>query len=274
MLPAQPRAVITGAAGGLGRALAKRLAARGGTVLLADIDKDGAEETKRIVDTSGGRAVVTTCDVAKPAEVEALAQLAKKELGYVDLLANNAGVAVGGAVGTVPLSDWEWIMGINLWGVIYGCHYFVPMMRERASGHVLNVASIAAFASAREMAPYNVTKAGVVAMSETLACELAGTGVGVSVLCPYFFTTNIAKNARSHVGGGLGPEVIEKIMAKNPVQADDVAEQALRACQKDQLYVFPHKEAKTIAFVKRTAAETFHKTISPWMSKKMQSALK
>lgn len=209
------------------------------------------------------------CDVSKPDQVKALHDFSVKELGEIDLLANNAGVAVSGQVGTVPLSDWEWIMGINLWGVIYGCHYFLPTMRERGKGHVLNVASIAAFASAQEMAPYNVTKAGVVAMSETLASELAGTGVGVTVLCPFFFTTNIVKSGRSHAKVGL--EGIQKLMSRTPVQADDVAERAILACDSGDLYAFPHREARTIAFMKRSVPETLHKHLSPWLAKRMDA---
>lgn len=208
-----------------------------------------------------------SCDVAKREDVEKLAKDSEKILGSVDFLANNAGVAVGGPVGGVPLADWEWIVGINMWGVIYGCHYFLPKMKERGRGHILNVASIAAFASAAEMAPYNMTKASVVAMSETLASELNGTGVGCTVLCPYFFKTNIAKNARSHAQ--MGTNVIEKIMAKTPVQAEQVAEKAISACEKNTLYVFPHTEAKTINWLKRSVPEALHRHISPWLARRM-----
>lgn len=266
MLPKQPRAVITGAGGGLGRALALRLAERSAQLLLSDIDAAGLEETQRLAEAGGATKVqAVACDVSKPAEVEQLSQTARSTLGDVDLLINNAGVAVGGAVGSIPLSDWEWIVGINLWGVIYGCHYFLPAMKQRNAGHVLNVASIAAFASAAEMAPYNVTKAGVVALSETLASELASTKVGVTVLCPFFFTTNIAKNART--SAAVKTETIEKVMSRSNVQAADVAKLALAACDKRKLYAFPHREAKTIALIKRTAPATLHQSLAPWMSK-------
>lgn len=266
MLPKQPRAVITGAGGGLGRALALRIAERGGQLLLSDIDLPGVEETQRLAEAGGASKVhVLACDVAKAPEVEKLAQIARAELGEVDLLINNAGVAVGGAVGSVPLTDWEWIMGINLWGVIYGCHYFLPAMKERNSGHVLNVASIAAFANAAEMAPYNVSKAAVVALSETLASELASTKVGVTVLCPFFFTTNIAKSARTTAS--VKASSIEKVMSRTSVQAADVARLALAACDKRKLYAFPHREAKTIALLKRTAPATLHQSLGPWMAK-------
>lgn len=268
MLPQRPRAVVTGAASGLGRALSLRLAARNGHLLLSDIDERGLEETRALVEAAGARVKTTRCDVAHAEEVERLHETARAELGEVDLLINNAGVAVGGKVGDIPLADWAWIMGINLWGVIYGCHYFLPQMKQQRSGHILNVASIAAFACGAEMAPYNVTKSGVVALSETLASELSGTGVGVTALCPYFFSTNIANASRAH--SDVGTDMINKIMAKTPVQANEVAELALAACDRGSLYAFPHREAKVIATVKRALPETLARRLGPWLNKKMR----
>ncbi len=268
MLVSRPNAVITGAASGLGRSFATKLASRGARLILSDIDLEGLAETEREVGSRGGSSKSIRCDVSKPDEVKALSELANAELGAVDLLINNAGVAVGGEVGTIPLEDWQWIVGINLWGVVYGCHYFLPAMKARRSGHVLNVASIAAFAAAPEMAPYNVTKAGVVALSETLAGELSRSGVGVTVLCPYFFTTNIVKSSRSHTSRSTAP--IETIMAKSKVQADDVASIAISACERNELYVFPHAESKVIAAMKRAVPETMLKRLAPWLAQRMQ----
>ena len=261
MLPQRPKAVVTGAAGGLGRALSQRLAARGAHLVLADIDLEGLEETRLLVEHDGGRAKTVRCDVSKRSEVEALRDAAAAELGSVDLLVNNAGVAVGGKVGEVPLTDWDWIMGINLWGVIYGCHYFVPLMKEKKRGHILNVASIAGFAQSPEMAPYNVTKAGVISLTETLAAELAADGVGATVLCPWFFKTNIAKNARTHTTERNAEAMVEKLMAKAGVQASGVAEYALRACEGGDLYAFPHMQARAIAFAQRSIPSIFHKIV-------------
>lgn len=268
MLPQRPRAVITGAASGLGRALSLRLAARSAHLVLSDVDEAGLEETRARVEAAGGRVKATRCDVASADDVGRLHETSRAELGDVDLLINNAGVAVGGKVGDIPLADWSWIMGINLWGVIYGCHHFLPQMKAQRSGHILNVASIAAFASGAEMAPYNVTKAGVVSLSETLAAELEGTGVGVTVLCPYFFTTNIANSSRSH--STLGTDAINKLMSKTPVQAHEVAELALSACDKGALYAFPHREAKVISAIKRAAPETLLRRLAPYITKKMR----
>lgn len=268
MLPRQPSCVLTGAASGLGRALALELASRSARILLADIDDAGLAETARLVEQRGGSSRTVRCDVSKIEDMKRLHTTATSWLGDVDLLINNAGVAVGGAVGEVPLEDWAWIVGINQWGPIYGCHLFLPAMKKRGSGHVLNVASIAAFACAGEMGPYNVTKAAVVALSETLAGELAGTGVGVSVLCPYFFRTNIARSSRS-TATAVGTEDVEKLMDKTPVQASEVARRALAACERGRLYVFPHREAKALAALKRVLPETMLRRIGPAVAKRM-----
>lgn len=268
MIPSHPSCVVTGAASGLGRALACELASRSARVLLADIDEVGLAETARLVEGRGGSAKTLRCDVSKLDDMRQLHALATSWLGDVDLLINNAGVAVGGAVGEVPLEDWAWITGINQWGVVYGCHLFLPAMKKRGTGHVLNVASIAAFACAGEMGPYNVTKAAVVALSETLAGELAGTGVGVTVLCPYFFATNIAKSARQR-SSGVSPEMVEDIMKKTPVQADGVARLALAGCDHGRLYVFPHREAKAIAAIKRALPETLLRRVGPAVAKRV-----
>lgn len=225
-----------------------------------------------MVEQRGGTARTLRCDVSKIEDMRRLHAEATAWLGEVDLLVNNAGVAVGGPVGEVPLEDWAWIIGINQWGPVYGCHLFVPAMKKRGSGHVLNVASIAAFACAGEMGPYNVTKAAVVALSETLAGELAGTGVGVTVLCPYFFKTNIARSSRS-TGVAVATDAVERIMQKTAVQADEVARRALTACERGSLYVFPHKEAKALAALKRALPETMLRRIGPAVARLVTAGL-
>jgi NAD(P)-dependent dehydrogenase (short-subunit alcohol dehydrogenase family) len=265
MIGSNPRAVVTGAGGGLGRAIAKKLAERGGHVLVSDIDVDGANETKRIVESAGGRAEVERCDVSKAEEVERLRDRAIAALGGVDLVVNNAGVAVGGPIGKVPLSDWDWIVGINLMGVVYGCHFFVPLLKEQRSGHVLNVASIAGITYAPDMGPYNATKAAVVALTETLAAEVSRHGVGATVLCPYFFQTNIHRSARAHTDKPMVDQ-IDKLMKQNKVTADDVAARALRACDKNELFCFPHTEAKVLQGLKRLSPTAIGK-LFPMMEK-------
>lgn len=259
-LPKHPRAVITGAGSGLGRALALELAGRGARLLLADIDDTGLEETARLASAAGAETATARCNVAIATEVEALAASADERMGGTDLLINNAGVGVGGLVGEIPLADWAWIMGVNLWGVIHGCHAFLPRMKRQKSGHVLNVASAAGLVHAPSMGPYNVTKAGVVTLSETLAAELHGTGVGVTVLCPTFFKTNIFASSRS-TGDVAAKAPLERLMARARLQADGVARYAIDAVAKGCLHALPHKDGRWLWRAKRAAPSFFSTTV-------------
>ncbi|MGZ3418907.1 MAG: SDR family oxidoreductase [Polyangiales bacterium] len=252
-LPKRPRAVVTGAGSGLGRAISQKLAARGARLVLADVNEEGLRETQKLL--GGVETHVFRVDVTKPAEVEKLADDAFEKLGGVDLLVNNAGVAVAGEIGDVPLQDWEWIMGVNLWGVIYGCHYFVPKMRKQGSGHVLNVASAAGLLSGPQMSPYNVTKAGVVALSETLRADLAPNHIGVSVLCPTFFQTNIGKSSR---GPTEMKALVEQLLAAGKIQAEGVAELALQGCEQDELFITPHADGRWLWRLKRLMPDAFY----------------
>lgn len=261
-LPANPRAVVTGGAGGLGRALSLALARRGGKVVVADKNLAGAEQTAREVEALGGQAVAASTDVTRLEDVEALATLAESRFGGTDLVVNNAGVAVAGAVGAVPMKDWEWIVGINLWGVIYGCHVFAPRFKARGSGHILNVASAAGLLCAPEMGPYNVTKAGVVALSETLVGELLPHGVGVTVLCPTFFKTGVIENSRMVQGMDGMKAMATKWSQRSKLQADDVARVALEACDHDRLYAVPMPDGRWSWRVKRLAPQAYSKLSS------------
>jgi NAD(P)-dependent dehydrogenase (short-subunit alcohol dehydrogenase family) len=261
-LPTQPRAVVTGAAGGLGRALCLALSRRRARIVISDIELQGAEETAHLVAQQGGQPFVRRCDVSRADDVEELAQFADRELGATDLLINNAGVAVAGAVGDVPLRDWEWIFGINLWGVIYGCHTFAPRFKQQRSGHVLNVASAAGLLSAPNMGPYNITKAGVISLSETLASELRPFGVGVTVLCPTFFVTGIMTHSRSQLAGDLAGSAQAR-MEKSKLQAPGVADRALASCDKGDLYCVPMVDGQLGWRLKGLAPEAFYKRVMP-----------
>jgi len=268
-LPQEPRAVVTGAGSGLGRAFCIELAARRARILAVDIDLARAEETARLVQGAGGTAVARQADVAEFDQVEALAGAVEEAYGGADLVINNAGVAVGGPVGKIPLDEWRWIMGINLWGVIYGCHVFVPRFKTRGSGHVINVASAAGLVAAPDMAPYNVTKSGVVALSETLHAELAGTSVGVTVLCPTFFKTNIARAA--HTYADVQTEDVERMMDRAKLQAPDVARFALKAADRGELFAVPHADGRWMWRSKRLAPELFQSQLVPRVARAIQS---
>lgn len=258
-LPTNPRAVVTGAGSGLGRAFCAELLRRGGSVVAADIDLSAAAETAKLAAPST-RIHPIQCDVTSSEAVQELAVYAKDELGGVDLLVNNAGVALGGPVGVVPLGDWQWIMGVNLWGPIHGCHHFVPLFRRQGSGHILNVASAAGLLSAPEMAAYNVTKAGVVALSETLRAELSDVNIGVTVLCPTFFRTNIAASGRLYVNGGR--QLVEMLMNRATVTAEGVARAGLDGCAAGRLYVLPQPDGAWLWRLKRAAPAMFHGRLS------------
>ncbi|MDX2171391.1 MAG: SDR family NAD(P)-dependent oxidoreductase [Deltaproteobacteria bacterium] len=252
-------AVITGAGGGLGRALALQLAMPGAQLLLSDVHEERCAETARLVEARGARAHTTCTDVAAAAQVEALGDAADRLLGRIDLVVNNAGVAAAGAVGAAPLETWRWIMGINLWGVIHGCHVFAPRLVAQRGGAVLNVASAAGIACAPTMAPYNVTKSGVIALSETLAAELAPHGVGVTVLCPVFFKTNLLETMR--VTDAEQSAMAAAAFADSTMTAEQVAAAALRAVARRQLYCLPMREARMIWRLKRLMPQRFHRSI-------------
>ncbi|MRG96552.1 SDR family NAD(P)-dependent oxidoreductase [Polyangium spumosum] len=249
--------VITGAGGGFGRALALELAARGGRLVLSDLHPSAAEETARLARARGAASVTAVgCDVTKMEEVEALAKTCE---GPVDLLVNNAGVSSGGLVGDLALEDWRWTIEVDLFGVIHGCHAFVPRMKKQGSGHILNVASAAGLLCAPRMAAYNAAKAGVIAISETLAVELDGTGVGVTVLCPTFFKTDIVNSGRF-----ADPEtkkLADKLMSTGrPVE--EVVLAALSAVERDELYAVPMADARWLWRLKRVVPSSFRKLVS------------
>jgi NAD(P)-dependent dehydrogenase (short-subunit alcohol dehydrogenase family) len=243
-------AVVTGAGSGIGAAFAVELGARGGQVVCSDIDEASAQRTAQTISGRGGKAVAMRCDVSSIDEVQGLADESRGWFGGAPtLVVNNAGVGAGGSVvGRTPLDDWQWTLGINLWGPIHGCHVFVPMLREAGSGGVINVASAASFAAAPQMAPYNVSKAGVLALSETLAAELSGTGVHVSVLCPTFVKTNIIESGRITDQSTALAQVMMRVTG---MSATRVARTCLNAHDRGSLYVIPQLDAKLFWRIKR-----------------------
>jgi short-subunit dehydrogenase len=255
------RAVVTGAGSGIGRAFALELAARGGQVVCSDIALDRAESTAAEIRAAGGSAHAVACDVARLEDVEALALAAEDFFAApVDFVVNNAGVGTGGsAIGETPIEDWRWTVGINLWGVVHGCHVFVPRLRAAGRGGVINVASAAGFSAAPSMAAYHATKAAVMSLSETLAAELAGTGVGVTVVCPTFVATNIAVNGRMT---DRGREMANKLMARGKVSAEGVARMALDGHDRGRMYVLPQVDAKVIWRVKRLVPNLYLRVMS------------
>jgi NAD(P)-dependent dehydrogenase (short-subunit alcohol dehydrogenase family) len=174
----------------------------------------------------------------------------------VDLLINNAGVACGGAVGELPLAEWKRVLDVNLWGVIHGCHVFAPRLRRQGSGHILNIASAAGLMSVAYLAPYNVSKAGVVSLSETLALELKPAGVGVTVACPTFFRTNIAAASAAYSDPRLR-RAGNKLVDQSRVEAETVARRCLQAVARGAHYALPLADGRWGWRLKRLSPEGF-----------------
>ena len=249
-------AVVTGAGSGIGAAFAVELARRGGSVVCSDIDLAAAQQTVDALTELGAKAVAVRCDVSVFDEVVALAKEAQAWFGAPPtLVINNAGVGAGGApIGEIPLDAWTWVLGINLWGPIHGCQVFTPILREAGPAHadrgIINVASAAAFGAAPGMAAYNVGKAGVLSLSETLAAELSGSAIKVTVLCPTFVKTNIVGSGRISEESS---QLATKLMSWTGYTADKVARVCLDAHDRGDLYCMPQLEAKIGWNIKRLA---------------------
>jgi NAD(P)-dependent dehydrogenase (short-subunit alcohol dehydrogenase family) len=193
-------AVVTGAASGIGRAMADAFAAEGMRVVLADIESGALEQAAAAVRARGSAALAVPTDVSQAEQVQALADRAAAEFGRVDVVCNNAGVALSGPTWEHTLADWQWLLGVNLWGVVHGVRAFVPLMlKQGGEGHIVNTGSVAGLTSNPFMSIYNVSKHAVVTLSETLQKELTllGTPVKVSVLCPGFVNTRILEAERN-----------------------------------------------------------------------------
>ena len=253
-------AVVTGAGSGIGAAFATELARRGGRVVCSDIKEVAAAKTVSAITDRAGEAVAIACDVSKFNDVRELANHSESWLGDAPtLVINNAGVGSGGApIGELPIDDWQWVLGINLWGPIHGCHVFAPILRSAEPSNrprgIINVASAAAFAAAPTMAAYNVSKAGVLSLSETLAAELSGSSVKVTVLCPTFVKTNIIESGRLP---DRTTQLANRIMRWTGFSPEKVARTCLETHDRGELYCMPQLEAKIGWNIKRLVPGTF-----------------
>jgi NAD(P)-dependent dehydrogenase (short-subunit alcohol dehydrogenase family) len=264
-------AIITGAASGLGRALALRLARDGWNIALCDINEAGAAESLELVRRAGGDGRVERLNVASPDDWQALSARLRADWQQLDLLVNNAGVAGAGNVGQFELDNWRWILDINLWNGIYGCHTFVEWLKENPRGaHILNTASMAAIVSAPGMAGYNVSKAGMLALSETLYGELKPHNVGVSCLCPSFFPTNLLSEGR--FAETRMKQLAEREFKRSRFTADDVADAAVKAIARKQFYVMLPAEGRFYWRLKRLLPMTVLKLIARRFQEQMDRA--
>jgi NAD(P)-dependent dehydrogenase (short-subunit alcohol dehydrogenase family) len=244
-------AFITGGASGIGLSMARAFGHAGMNVVVADIDLNAAREAVERLSQEQIRAVPITCDVSEREGVHRAALETIAAFGKVHVVCNNAGVAVGGALGTIREEDWDWILDVNLKGVVYGVETFYPLIKSHGEGgHFVNTASMAGMISPPGLEPYSATKFAVVAMSEGWAAQLAPLNIGVSVLCPGFVRTRIHESGRARqeryggegdVDPGIG--ATRKESAQNVthgIDPDVVGARVLEAVQANDLYIFTH----------------------------------
>ena len=250
-------AVVTGAASGIGRALAGALAAAGSRLVLADIEDGPLEDVAAALRADGAEVVAVHADVSRADDVERIAMTAMDVHGALHLCVNNAGVAGGGLAWEVDLDEWDWVIGVNLYGVVHGIRSFVPRIIASGGGHVVNIASMAGLTSNPGMGPYNVTKHGVVTLSETLALDLSLTHpeVGVTVVCPGWVRTQINRSERNRperAGSALDHEPATELqfdlrsivdgLIESGLDPDDVAAEILDAVRTGRFTVLTHPE--------------------------------
>jgi NAD(P)-dependent dehydrogenase (short-subunit alcohol dehydrogenase family) len=251
-------AVITGGASGLGRAMAEQFARQGMSIVLADVEPNALARAEAEMKAAGARVVGVRTDVSKAADVEALAQRTLAEFGGVHLLANNAGVAEGGNVWDNTVADWEWVLGVNVWGVIHGVRVFTPIMLAQGSeGHIVNTASVAGLISPPGMGIYCVSKHAVVTLSECLHHDLAQKTdkIKCSLLCPAYVPTGIAdsgrnrpadlKQTRQKTAAELAFDAgLKKAVQSGKLTAADVAQKVYEAVRDERFYILTHPKIK------------------------------
>ena len=240
-------AVVTGAASGIGRALALDAARRGMRVVAADIEEGPLSAVQGELEGKGAECLQVRTDVADRDSVQALADAAFDRFGAVHLLCNNAGVSSGGKLQDATYQDWQWVLNVNLWGVIHGILAFVPrMIAQRQEAHVVNTGSMAGLIASSGLGVYNTSKYAVVGLSETLLRDLRDTGIGVSVLCPMGVSTRIRESARNR------PDSLKEDLAPydppdlvgNYISPEDTSRMVMNAVENNELYVLTHPESE------------------------------
>ena len=237
-------ALITGGASGIGRGTALALARAGAEIVLADVRDARLRETQAAISALGRRALAVHCDVSNNADIERLAETALAEMGRVDILMNNAGVVLRGALEQITLADWEWCFGINFFGMVRGINAFLPQMIARRSGYIINTGSVSGLvALTGEGAPYIASKFAVVGLSEALALYARPLGIGVSVLCPASVDTNLAETGRSI---GMTPEravaetaIAATLQGNRELTPAEVGESVVEAVRGDRFFILP-----------------------------------
>lgn len=254
----EKRAFITGAASGLGLEFAERLARAGWRLLIADINADPLAKAEKTLQAMGGTIISVVLDVTSHQGLDAVAARIKQEWGGVDIIFNNAGVAGAGEIDTLSLEEWRRIIDVDLWSVIYGCRAFIPLLKEQGGGYIVNTASSAGTLAAPQMANYNVAKAGVVSLSETLKVELSPFNIGVTVVCPTVFKTNLDKSFT----GTAFEENLAQQLRESRVTSADVADVVFEKINKNRLYAMPQADARWGWRIKRWFPEGYCRLLS------------
>jgi NAD(P)-dependent dehydrogenase (short-subunit alcohol dehydrogenase family) len=242
--------VVTGAASGIGRAAASAFAAQGCRVVICDVQRDALTEVERAL---GARCVLAeTVDVASREAMAAFADRVHRKVGVADVIINNAGVGVDGGLLDTPLDDWQWLMSVNFWGVVHGCHFFVPKMVERGrGGHVVNVASAMGYFATSRVLAYASSKFAVIGMSAAMRAELRPHNIDVSVMCPGLINSGILSNTRFFGSAAADSrKLAEKVFSKG-ASPDRVAAAMVRAVRKGRDLVPVTPEAWALYYVSR-----------------------
>ena len=251
-------AAVTGAASGLGRSMALAFAAEGMDVALADVDDMSLSSVEKEVQDLGVRAITLKVDVSQGEQVDAFRDHTLARLGAIHVVCNNAGVSPLGAVWENTPADWQWILGVNLWGVIHGVRAFMPYLIAQNQGHIVNTASVAGLISPPGSGAYNVTKHAVVALSESLQHDLRerNSSVRVSVLCPAYVPTRITESERSRPETLKNPirepspetlarqAMLKKAVSSGKISADQVAQAVVAAIKEERFYILTHPRIK------------------------------
>jgi NAD(P)-dependent dehydrogenase (short-subunit alcohol dehydrogenase family) len=263
----QNRIMITGAGSGLGREIALRWAREGWQLALSDISDEGVQETLKLAREAGGDGFVQRCDVRDYSQLTAFAQACEQKLGGIDIIVNNAGVASGGFFAELSLEDWDWQIAINLMGVVKGCKAFLPLI-EASKGKIINIASMAALMQGPAMSNYNVAKAGVVALSESLLVELREQEVAVHVVCPSFFQTNLMDSFR-----GPTPAMkaqVGKLLESSPISASEIADYIYQQVGAGEFMILPHEQGRMAWQVKQKNPQAIYDEMAT-MAEKMRA---
>jgi NADP-dependent 3-hydroxy acid dehydrogenase YdfG len=254
----QRRAFITGAASGLGKSFCMELAKDGWLLGVADLNMYELDKAASEFEQLGAKTLRYHLDVSNREQYKTVADEFLRSAGGIDLLFNNAGVGDGGAFEEYSLDNWEWMVRVNQLSVVYGCHLFIPAFKKQKSGHILNTASFAAVSCAPTMGAYNMTKAAVVAISETLYGELMDFNIKVSCIQPSYFRTNIAQSVR---GGEAVKKTTQFFIDRSKLDAKDVAAEILHRAGKGELYIILPKLARKAWLWKRLAPTRFRKMV-------------